>query len=362
MITVAVRHDFPTARLNIAFAAPTPGTTMLFGPSGSGKTTTLLAIAGLFRPDRVHVSLEETVLADTGHEVFVPPEQRRMGVVFQDARLFPHLDVANNLRYGLKRAPKSVERQIAFDDVVSLLGLERTLRQRPHTLSGGEKQRVALGRALLSQPRLLLLDEPLASLDEQRRGEIMPYLLRLKHAHLLPMVYVTHAMAEVAILGDHLVMLGDGQVQASGSLADVSANPLVPMALRDDAGAVLRMRIIDHDLYRRLTRLQAGTLVLDVPLQEGRSGMVRVRVPARELILAKSQPAAISINNTLAGRVKSVHEDEQRNIALVQVTVGNSALLARVTRNAVTRLGLEAGAAVVALVKSSSIDVMPGEG
>jgi molybdate transport system ATP-binding protein len=166
----------------------------------------------------------------------------------------------------------------------------------------------------------------------------------------------------VAILGDHLVMLGDGQVQASGSLADVSANPLVPMALRDDAGAVLRMRIIDHDLYRRLTRLQAGTLVLDVPLQEGRSGMVRVRVPARELILAKSQPAAISINNTLAGRVKSVHEDEQRNIALVQVTVGNSALLARVTRNAVTRLGLEAGAAVVALVKSSSIDVMPGEG
>ena len=361
MITVALHQTFPTTTLDIAFSAPSPGTTVLFGPSGSGKSSTLLAIAGLLRPSRVHVSIDSEVLADTGHRVFVPPEQRRIGLVFQDGKLFPHLDVADNLRFGLRRVPKAVQQTIGFDDIVSLLGLERLLAQRPHTLSGGEKQRVALGRALLSQPRLLLLDEPLASLDEARRAEILPYLLTLKRTHMLPIVYVTHAMAELAMLAEHVVLLGDGQVQASGSLLDVSANPALPTALRDDAGSVLRMRIIDHDAYSRLTRLQAGPLRLDVPLLEGRSGMVRVRVPAREIILARSQPSAISINNVISGRVRLMREDNARNIVLVQVSVGDNILLARVTRNAIARLGLEQGAAVIALVKSSSLDVLPGE-
>ncbi len=362
MITVSLRHAFPTLALDIAFAAPTPATTVLFGPSGSGKSTTIATIAGLFRPNRAHVSLDETVLADTGHGVFVPPEQRRMGMVFQEGRLFPHLNVTGNLRYGLKRVKVQPEKPISFDDVVSLLGLEALLQQRPHTLSGGEKQRVALGRALLSQPRMLLLDEPLASLDDARRAEIMPYFLKLKRTNLMPIVYVTHSMQEVAVLGDHVVLLEAGQVRASGALSDVSANPMLPTALRDDAGSVLRMRVIDHDAYRRLTRVQAGALSLDVPLQESRSGMVRVRVPAREIILAKSAPSAISINNMITGRVRSLFEDNQRNIALVQVAVGDNILLARVTRNAVARLGLEPGAVVTALVKSSSIEMLPGEG
>ncbi len=357
MITVALRHDYPNASLNIAFAAPTPGTTVLFGPSGSGKTSVISAIAGLLRADRLHVSLDEEVLTDTAHRVFVPPERRRIGLVFQDGRLFPHLTVKGNLAYGWKRAPQG---PFAFDDVLELLGIEDLLQQRPHTLSGGQKQRVAIGRALLSQPRLLLLDEPLASLDRARRQEILPYLQRLKHRHNMPIVYVTHSMTEVTLLADTLVMLQGGQVQVAGPLAEVSSNPAMPTALRDDAGSVLRMRVVDHDPYARLTRLQAGRLTLDVPLQAGRSGHVRVKVPAREIILAQAAMAAISINNTIPGRVRRVVEDVERNIALVEVLVGEEVLLARVTRNAVARLGLQTGAAVMAMVKSSSIEVMDG--
>jgi molybdate transport system ATP-binding protein len=362
MITVALYHKFPTYELDIAFSAPTPGTTVLFGQSGSGKSTVLSAIAGLIKPDRMHVSLNEEVLSDSGHRVFVAPERRRIGTVFQDGRLFPHLDVAANLRYGLRRVASPHATTITFDSVVQLLALDRLLKNRPHTLSGGEKQRVALGRALLSQPRLLLLDEPLASLDAARRAEIIPFLLNLRRNHALPMVYVTHAMSEVSILADHVVMIGDGYVEASGSLAEISANPNLPIALRNDAGVVLRMRIIDHDSYRRLTRVQAGPLILDVPFQEGRSGMVRVQIPAREIILARSQPSAISINNGISGRVRAVNEDLVSNVALVQVAVGDNVLLARVTRNAIGRLGLDTGAAVIALIKSSSIEVLPGEG
>ncbi len=362
MITVALSHKFPTIELDIAFSAPTPGTTVLFGASGSGKSTALAAIAGLFRTDRVHVSLNEEVLADTGHGVFMPPEQRRIGTVFQDGRLFPHLDVLGNLKYGAKRAQAGGTAHITLPDVVQMLGLEPYLAHRPHTLSGGEKQRVALGRALLSQPRLLLLDEPLTNIDEARRAEIIPYLLNLRRNHALPMVYVTHSMREVSVLADHVVMIGNGFVEASGSLSEVSANPRLAIALRDEAGVVLRMRIIDHDSFRRLTRVQAGPLSLDVPLQAGRNGMVRVKIPAREIILARSQPSAISINNGISGRVRAMHEELDSNIALVQVAVGDNVLLARVTRNAIGRLGLETGAAVIALIKSSSIEVLPGEG
>lgn len=359
MITLALRHDYPTLSLDITFSAPTPGTTMLFGPSGSGKSTTIAAIAGLLRADQLRVSLDDEVLADTSQNIFIPPEKRRIGLVFQDARLFPHLDVMGNLAYGFRRAPQG---PFEFDGVIDLLGLEDLLKQRPHTLSGGQKQRVAIGRALLSQPRLLLLDEPLASLDRARRHEILPYLQRIKHQRNLPIVYVTHSMAEVTLLADTLVLLDRGRVQTAGPLSAITSDAAMPTALRDDAGSVLRMRIVDHDAYTRLTRLQSGRLVLDVPLQAERSGFVRVRVPAREVILAQAAMAAISINNTIPGRVRKVVEDVERNIALVEVLVGDDVILARVTRNAVTRLGLQTGAAVMAMVKSSSIEVMDGVG
>ena len=189
-----LRHKFDAARMDIAFEVPSPGVTVLFGPSGAGKTTAIMAAAGLLRPDLCQIAIDGTVLADTETGIWLPPEQRRMGVVFQDARLFPHMSVATNLRFGLRRAPKG---EIRFSDVVDLLGIGALLPRRPHTLSGGERQRVAIGRALLAQPRLLLMDEPLASLDAPRKADIMPFLTRLKTALRLPVLYVTHALDEV---------------------------------------------------------------------------------------------------------------------------------------------------------------------
>lgn len=209
-LDVVLQHRFPESTLDIAFSAPTPGVTALFGPSGSGKSSTVAAVAGLMRPQLLRVVLDGVVLADTERNIWLPPERRRLGMVFQDARLFPHLRVDANLSYGLRRAPPG---PIKFDDVVDLLGIGDLLRRRPHTLSGGEKQRVAIGRALLSQPLLLLMDEPLASLDVRRRNEILPYLARLKTALKLPVLYVTHAADEVRRLADTLVLIESGQVE-----------------------------------------------------------------------------------------------------------------------------------------------------
>src|SRR5690349_7309120 len=178
-LSVVLRHRFPSVSVNIAFDVPTPGVAVLFGPSGAGKSTVISAAAGLLRPDECRIAIDHDVLADTASGVWLPPERRRTGLVFQDARLFPHMSVETNLRFGLRRSGRG---PIGFDEVVDLLGIAALLRRRPHTLSGGERQRVAIGRALLAQPRLLLMDEPLASLDAARKAEIMPYLTRLKIA------------------------------------------------------------------------------------------------------------------------------------------------------------------------------------
>ena len=198
-LSVLLRHRFPSVQMDMAFEVPTPGVTVLFGPSGAGKSTIISAAAGLLRPDECRIVVDDQVLADTASGVWLPPERRRMGLVFQDARLFPHMSVATNLRFGLRRARAG---PVRFDEVVELLGIGALLARRPHTLSGGERQRVAIGRALLAQPHLLLMDEPLASLDSARKSEIMPYLTRLKTALKLPILYVTHALDEVAQLAE----------------------------------------------------------------------------------------------------------------------------------------------------------------
>ncbi len=359
MITISLRHRYPGVEIDIAFVAPTPGTTVLFGPSGSGKSTVISAVSGLLRVDRGHVSLDGEVLLDTGHGVWVEPELRRIGLVFQDARLFPHMNVDANLRYGLRRAPAG---PIRFDDVVDLLGIAPLLARQPHTLSGGERQRVGIGRALLSQPRLLLLDEPLASLDDARRADILPYLLRLKSSLALPMLYVTHSLPELSLLADTVVLLEGGKLRASGPIAELASDASLPLAVRDDAGTVLDLVVEDHDHARQLTRLASSDLRLVVPLVANSPGaLVRVRIPAREIILAAEIPSAISVHNALEFHVRRVVDDPLRHAALVEITKGDSVLLARVTPDAVQRLALVPGAAVVALVKSTSIDVLtPG--
>ncbi|HTW29937.1 MAG TPA: molybdenum ABC transporter ATP-binding protein [Acetobacteraceae bacterium] len=358
-LQVRLRHRFGAFALDATFEAPAPGVTALFGPSGSGKSTVISAVAGLLRPDFAVIAVGDVVLADSERRIWVPAERRRIGLVFQDSRLFPHLSVESNLRYGLRRVPRGVARAVAMGEVVELLGIGRLLGRRPATLSGGERQRVAIGRALLAQPRLLLMDEPLASLDAARKAEILPYLARLKAALNLPILYVTHALEEVARLADALVLIEGGRVQAAGPLGEVAARADLPLALRDDAGGVLAVRVAAHDAAARLTRLEAGGVVIWVPLLAAPPGAaLRVRVPAREVILARAVPAAISVHNMVEAQVRAIAHDTARNAALVELAAGSGRLLARVTPDAVARLGLAPGGAVLALFKSVAVEVL----
>lgn len=330
----------------------------MFGPSGSGKSTIVKAAAGLLRPDTCRMEIDGKILADTGAGIWLPAEQRRAGLVFQDSRLFPHMSVETNLRFGLRRAPPG---KIHFDDVVSLLGVGALLHRRPHTLSGGERQRVAIGRALLAQPHLLLMDEPLANLDAARKTEILPHLTRLKNALNLPILYVTHALEEAVQLADSLVLLEAGRVVAFGSVADVAARADLPLARRDDAGAVLICRVEENDVRRTLTRLQGGGATFWVPLLDLPVGAgCRIRVPAREVILAGRPPDAISLHNIVPGTVRRIAEDTIRRSVVVEIGLPNGGLLSRVTPDAVVRLGLSPGSPVLALIKSTSIEVLGG--
>jgi molybdate transport system ATP-binding protein len=360
-LALALRHRLPGLELDVSFEVPTPGVAALFGPSGAGKSSVLAAVAGLLRPEHSRIVLDGTVLADSAARLWLPPERRRVGVVFQESRLFPHLSVAANLRYGLKRAPAT--RGIGFAEVVALLDLAPLLARRPHTLSGGERQRVAIGRALLAQPRLLLMDEPLASLDAARKAEILPYLARLKTALALPVLYVTHALEEVAQLADSLVLLRAGRVEAAGPIDVIAARADLPLARRDDAGAVLACRVAAHAPERRLTYLACGGLSLLVPAQPApRGAALRVHIPAREVILARQEAApvlrdALSLHNILPGTVRALAEDPAREAVLVEIDAG-APLLSRITPDAVRRLGLAPGTPVLALVKSVSVEVL----
>jgi molybdate transport system ATP-binding protein len=359
----SARHHFSGLQLDASFEAPSRGVTALFGPSGSGKSTILAILAGLLRPDECRIGLDGFVLADSASGAWAPPERRRVGVVFQDSRLFPHMSVAANLRYGLRRR---TSQHIAFESVVDLLDIAALLDRRPHTLSGGERQRVAIGRALLAQPHLLLMDEPLASLDLALKAEILPYLARLPAALGLPILYVTHAFDEVAQLADWLVLIKAGCVTAAGKLGEIAARADLFLAEREDAGAVLTCRLADHQPARGLSRLTCGAASLLVPGVTASVGAsLRVRVPAREVILASARATVaglqdvISLHNILAGTVRAIAADPVRRAANVEVDLGGAMVLARVTPDAVKRLQLAPGAPVLALIKSMSVEVLP---
>lgn len=355
-LSVLLRHRFPSMQMDVAFKVPTPGMTVLFGPSGSGKSTIISAAAGLLRPDHCRIVTDGRVLADTASAVWLPPERRRMGLVFQDARLFPHMSVATNLRFGLRRAPPG---PVRFDEVVELLGIGALLRRRPHSLSGGERQRVAIGRALLAQPHLLLMDEPLASLDSARKAEIMPYLTRLKTALRLPILYVTHSLAEVAELGDSLVLIDTGRVIGCGPLSEMAARADLPLGQRDDAGALLLCRVVEHDAVRQLSRLEGAGVTLWLPLLDAPIGVERrIRIPAREVILAGKAPDSISVHNIIPGTVRRIAYDARGRSVLVEIALVDGALISRVTPDAIVKLSLTVGSPVLALIKSSSIEVL----
>jgi len=355
MLRLVVRKQRADFTLDAAIEVPTPGTIALFGRSGCGKTTLINIVAGLLDADRALVELDGTVLEDTQAKVRVPVERRRIGYVFQDSRLFPHMNVTANLRYGEHRAP-SATRLVEFDQVVELLGLSALLKRRAYQLSGGERQRVALGRALLSQPRMLLLDEPLAALDEARREEVLPYLERLRDQFAIPMVYVSHRFDEVLRLATHIVVLEQGRVAVQGSIETVSRHSSLRAIIGDEAmGSVLNATIASVDPQTGLTAVRVGDGFLHVTLRDARPGAhVRVHLLARDIILATQPVEGLSVRNRIAGRIASITaEDPQTD--LVDVDIGGAVVLSRLTRAASSSLGLRQGMQVWILIKSVSV-------
>ena len=342
-------------RLQVSFRFPSSGVTALFGPSGSGKTTILRCIAGLQRL-RGRLLIGGETWQDDARGVFRKPHQRRLGYVFQEASLFPHLSVRGNLRYGARRAGAAPV--LSFAAVVEMLGLGPLLERAPATLSGGERQRVAVGRALLAQPRLLLMDEPLSALDQSAREEIIAYFEVLHRELSIPMLYVSHDLAEVARLSDHLVVLAAGAKLAAGPVREILERlDLHPTAQRFEAGVVLDARVAAHDARYHLSRLRHHRQIITVPLIDAPvGGQVRLRIRARDVALAARRPRAISIRNVLAGTVAAIREQPGTAYAEALVDIGGGRLRARITREAVADLGLRIGRPVYALIKSISFE------
>ncbi len=355
MLEVDIEHRLGAFALDIHFTSGR-GLTALFGRSGAGKTSVVNAIAGLIRPQRGRIAVDGVVLLDTERGIVTPSHRRRIGYVFQEGRLFPHLTVRQNLLFGRWFAPRG-EGAVGIDDVVDLLGIGPLLMRRPGRLSGGEKQRVAIGRALLANPRLLLMDEPLASLDAARKDEILPYLERLRDGAMVPIVYVSHAAAEVARLATTIVLIAEGSVRAVGPVAEVMGRAgLYPLAGGFEAGAVLAVTVAAHDSRWGLTELVGGFGRLTVPRLDLPVGApLRVRIRARDVILALARPAGISALNVLAGEVEVLVPTGEGALE-VQLRLGPERLLARVTRRSGEALGLEPGRQVFALIKTVAID------
>jgi molybdate transport system ATP-binding protein len=328
----------------------------LFGRSGAGKSTIVSAIAGIARPSRGRIVVDDRVLFDSAHGIDVAPERRRVGYVFQDALLFPHLSVRANLAYGESLTPAS-ERFVQGDLVLDLLGLRPLLDRGTRELSGGERQRVAIGRALLSSPRVLLMDEPLASLDAPRKAEILQYIELLRDELRLPIVYVSHAIEEVTRLADHLVLVSDGRTVVQGPASDVLTRPeLRPLTGRYEAGAVIETHVARHDESFGLTALAFADGELILPNVDALIGEpVRARIRARDVSIAIERPRGLSVQNVLESTIVGLSE-EFGAIVDVELRVGSTPLTARITRKAATELGLAPGMRVFALVKAVSID------
>ena len=354
MLEVDIRKRLDNFVLDVAFKTEAGGITALFGRSGAGKTMLVNMLAGLLKPDEGRIQIGDQTLFDSGARVNLLPERRRVGYVFQESRLFPHLSVRSNLYYGRRFAPKG-ERFHNPTRIIDLLGLETLLKRRPVTLSGGEKQRVAIGRALLAEPRLILMDEPLAALDGSRKSEIIGYIERLRDTLNVPIVYVSHALEEVTRLADQVVLLADGKLVAAGPAVDIMGRPdLRPYNGRNEAGALIETQVVGHDDFG-LTDLafEGGTLcVSGLDLADGTK--VRAHIRARDVAIATTRPTDLSILNVFHGRVVGIHGTNSAAMDL-ELDIGVR-LWARITRRSATDLGIEPGREVYALVKSVAID------
>lgn len=332
----------------------------LFGPSGSGKTSLVNLLGGLARPDSGRIVVDGRVLTDVEAGIFVPVHKRRIGYVFQDARLFPHLSVAQNLRYGRFFTPAS-DRYADFDVMVDLLGIKHLLDRRPGYLSGGEKQRVAIGRALIASPRLILMDEPLAALDEARKIEILPYIERLRDETKIPIVYVSHSVAEVARLATDIVALSAGKITAHGAASSVLTRLDPSAGEYDEASALIELEMVTPDDGHGLSLLRSHggewwLPKIDIPT----GARARVRVRARDVMLATTKPQGISALNVIAARISAISNGNGTGgngpQALVRLEHGDGELVARVTRRSLETLALAPGQEVFAIVKAVTFD------
>lgn len=346
---------FPAFTLDVDLHLPGRGVIALFGASGSGKTTVLRCVAGLQRAAHGYLSVNGETWQDETQGHFLPTHRRPLGYVFQEASLFPHLSVRRNLAYGQRRIP-AADRRVSWDQAIELLGIGHLLERAPNGLSGGERQRVGIARALLTSPRILLLDEPLAALDHQRKQEILPYLERLHDELAIPVLYVSHAPDEVARLADHLVVMEAGRVLAAGPLSETLARLDLPIRLGEDAGVVLAGRVAERDARWHLLRVECAgesVWVRDTGIAPGRP--VRVRILARDVSIALAPAARTSILNTLPAHVVALGDDAHPALALVQLQVNGSALLARVTRRSAASLGLAPGMPVCIQIKAVAV-------
>ena len=356
-LEVCVRHRQGAFALEAAFTSET-GLTALFGPSGSGKTTLVDIIGGLIRPEHGRVVVDGQVLLDTRSGIDLPSHKRRIGYVFQDARLFPHLTVRQNLLFGRWFAPRLAPATTELYAVLDLLGIGHLLARRPAGLSGGEKQRIAIGRALLAKPRLLLMDEPLASLDEARKAEILPHIERLRDEVHIPIVYVSHSVAEVSRLATTLAVMEEGRVIAAGPGAEVMTRlDVAGLSGLREAGSVIEGKVVAHEAQFGLTMLRSQAGLLQIlgparPLGE----RLRVRILARDVMLSLARPQGLSALNVLAGSIAEIGSGDGHGAVTLRLDCQGAPLLCRVTAKSVAELGLVPGLGVHAIIKSVAVE------
>ncbi|MGI2879178.1 molybdenum ABC transporter ATP-binding protein ModC [Vibrio furnissii] len=344
-------------QFDVQLALPSKGITAIFGRSGAGKTSLINVISGLIAPDSGEIAIQDRVLFSTKQRINLPIEHRRIGYVFQEARLFPHYTVRGNLNYGVRRKDAAY-----FASVVSLLALEPLLERYPNALSGGEKQRVAIGRALLSQPDLLLMDEPLASLDMPRKREVMPFLEQLAQQVEIPILYVTHSMNEILRLADHLVVIDQGSVVASGPIEQVwSSKSMRPWQSFSDQSTLFSGTIAQHyDQFGLTQVLLAPNVGLWVQQVDGElNAPIRLQIRANDVSVTLEKPGKTSIRNILSARIAEIEHHQQgehkKSIALKLALAPNIFLWATITEWALQDLALQPGMEVYAQIKGVSV-------
>ena len=355
MLKVSIKHEFASLSIDIQFEAEQNCITALFGKSGSGKTSILNMISGLVKPDYGYIEINNTIILDTNNNIFTSPQKRNIGYIFQDSRLFPHLNVLSNLKYGMS-AVNLNHPIIQIDKVINTLELENLLNRKPSNLSGGEKQRVAIGRALLTCPRILLMDEPLASIDAQMRAEIFPFIEGLQNEFKITILYVSHSIEEVIRLADKMLLISGGQKQAEGRVEDImSRTDLYPFTGRFDAGSVISATVTGFDEHFELLSLsfEGGVLLVNGPkLDDGRK--VRTHIRARDVSLSLNMPPKNSILNIFKGKIIEINSNSTPQVD-IKIDIGIP-LIARITRKSCDDMNLKIGTRVFTMVKAVAIN------